>query len=296
MADVFVCYASEDNYFVDFLAELLRFHHVDVWVDRGSLHPGATFTSEIETYLASSDRLLAIMSQHSLKSRWMTREISYFKAIHPDRAIIPIALDAKILDDMDNVYDGLGAIESLKFHESMLDGFRGLLHLLDRELFPVVERRKTSDRRSQDRREARDRRRSPIEQRLRVGISNSYTKLTGKGELEPLKMASDVGRLAHLLADANSPLESFSFFDRRTGQEVNMEFDALEHMAFDTWRSLERERLRGAAYIIDGVISQLMTDYIITSKDRRAVERRGESSRRKGSGPSTDGSGTDPQT
>jgi hypothetical protein len=29
MTRVFVSHSSEDNYFVDFLAELLKFHHVD---------------------------------------------------------------------------------------------------------------------------------------------------------------------------------------------------------------------------------------------------------------------------
>jgi TIR domain len=281
MARVFVSYASEDDYFVDFLTELLKFHRIDVWVDRASLRAGETFTAEIEDALAYCDHLLAIISRHTLISRWVTREISHFKASHPDGVVIPLVLDAEALDEIDEIYDGLSVVHSLKFYESMLQGFRELMRSLDRELFPVFERRTMPDRRSQDRRVAGDRRNSSIDQRLRAGISNAFTKLTGKGDLDPLEMASDVGRLARLLAGENSPLRQFDFVDRKAGLRVTLDFETLEFMAFETWRPLQMERLRAAAYIIDGIVNSLMADYIITSKDRRSEDRRSETKRRK---------------
>jgi TIR domain len=277
MARVFVSYRSEDSYFVDFLVELLKFHHVDVWVDRNDLHAGATFTSDIERALTTCDNLLVVLSRHSARSRWMTREISTFKASNPDRAVIPLVLDPET--DVNEIYDGLGLIQHLRCYESLLESFTALLRLLGQELFPPVERRNTLERRSEGRRSINERRRSSIEKRLRVGIWKGYGKLTGKGELEPLTMASEVGRLARFLAASKSPLQEFNFVNRQTGEEGYPEFQALQVMAFASWRSKTEEDMTGAAYIIDDIIQDLTAAYVITLNDRRTEERR-EISRR----------------
>jgi hypothetical protein len=278
MTRVFVSYSSKDGYFTDFLVELLKYHHVDVWFDRVDLHAGDSFPTGIEEALASSDNLLAVISQHSLGSRWMTREISTFTAIHPDRLVIPLVLDADV--DVDEVYEGLGLVQHLRCYESLLQSLRELMSLLGKTLFPVVERRKTTDRRSTDRRAGGDRRRSSIEQRLRIGIWKGYSELTGRGELDPLPRAHDVGRLARYLADANSPLQSFSFADRQTGAEVEPGFETLEAMAFSAWRARTQEQLTAAAYIIDDIINDLMATYVISTRERRGTERRSEEPRR----------------
>src|SRR5450759_2349829 len=163
MTRVFVSHCSEDNYFVDFLIELLKFHRVDVWADRSDLRAGATFPSDIEQALASCDTLLVVISQHSSRSQWMTREISTFKAVNPDRAVIPLVLAAEA--EVDDIYEGLRLVKHLQCYESLLESFRELLRLLSQTLFPVVENRRVHDRRSEDRR-AGDRRTRSIEQRL----------------------------------------------------------------------------------------------------------------------------------
>jgi hypothetical protein len=184
MTRVFVSYSPEDNYFVDFLVELLKSHRVDVWIDRSDLRAGAAFTSEIEQALATCDSLLVVVSHHSSRSRWITREISTFKAVSPDRAVIPLVLDAGV--DADEIYDGLKQVKHLRFHKSMLDSFTDFLRLLDRTLFPVTENRRAPDRRAGERRVG-ERRTGPIERRLRVGIWQGYTRATGRSEFEPLE-------------------------------------------------------------------------------------------------------------
>ncbi len=161
MTRVFVSHCSEDYYFVDFLTELLKFHHVDVWVDRSSLEAGGEFPSDIEQALATCGALIIVISQHSPKSRWMAREVSHFRAVNADRPLIPLVLDAAA--DPDKVYEGLGVITQLRFYESFLEGFRKLLQLLSRNLFPYVENRQIPDRRSAERRVSGDRRKVAIQ-------------------------------------------------------------------------------------------------------------------------------------
>src|SRR5215813_5893889 len=257
MTRVFVSYSSEDSYFVDFLIELLKFHHIDVPFDPSALRAGTSFTTAIEQALTSCDCLVVVVSHHSSRSRWMTREVSTFTAINPDRAVIPLVLDADA--DTNEIYEGLGLIQHLRCYESLLESLRELLRQLGQTLFPVTERRGVADRRSEDRRvPLGDRRKTSIEERLRSGISKAYHQITGKGDLEPLSRASEVGYLARLLADDNSPLLSFDFVDRRSGQQVRPDFATLEAIAFTAWWSNVRKRLTGAAYTIDDIIRDLM--------------------------------------
>jgi len=166
MTQVFVSYCSEDNYFAGFLIEWLEFHYVGVWFDQKNLEAGGEFISEIEQALATCDAMIVVISRHSPKSRWMTREVSHFRAVHPGRPVIPLVLDATA--NPDEIYEGLGLITQLRFHESFLEGFRRLLQLLDRTLFPEVENRKVPDRRSADRRMSGERRKNLVRRQARV--------------------------------------------------------------------------------------------------------------------------------
>src|SRR5437764_13645843 len=155
----------------------------------------------------------------------------------------------------------------------MLESFRELLRLLGRTLFPVAENRRTPDRRSRERRMV-ERRTGPIERRLRVGIWQGYSRATGRSEFEPLDRIGDVGRLARFLVDVNSPLQSFDFADRQTGEHVQPRFEDRQAIAYTSWQSNTEEQLIGAVYIIDDIISELMATYVITSKTRRTGDRR----------------------
>ena len=210
----------------------------------------------------------------------MAREISTFKAVNPDRAVIPLVLDEEA--DVNEIYDGLGQVQQLRCYESMLESFRQLLELLGgNTLFPALERRSTQDRRVEDRRQQTDRRTEPIQRRLRVGIWKAYSELTGRGEFDPL-WSVEVGRFARFLASPDSPLQSFDFVDRRTGEQVNPRFETLEPIAYRSWDSNAKEGLSGVVYIIDDIVRVLTNAYVITSKERRGGERR--SGERRGGG------------
>lgn len=283
MTYVFISHSSEDNYFVDFLVELLKFHHVDVWVDSSNLKGGSVFTAEIEQALANCDLMLVVTSHDSLKSKWITREISAFKAIGGDRSVIPLVLDKGA--DPNEIYEGLGAVTQLRCHESMLGSLRELLLLLGSTLFPVVENRKQTDRRSGERRvDGSDRRKSSVQQRLRVGM---YKLVIGEGErerklLQPMRGMSEVGDLAGRLAAPDSPLHAFDFVDRETGGQVELTYRMIEEMVFTSWQARQRTDQAGAAYVIDDVVNDIVSAYTVRSKDRRSGTRRSGNPRRKG--------------
>jgi hypothetical protein len=304
MTSVFISHSSKDNYFVDFLIELLEFHRVETWADRSDLAAGATFTSEIEQALSGCENLLVIISENSARSPWVTREISHFRASNPDRPVIPLMLDAAA--DPDEIYEGLGLVTQLRFYESFLDGFRELLGLLGRTLFPPTENRKIPDRRATERRQQpADRRASSIDIRLRVGLDN-YVERSGRNLLEPMSRWREVGTLVRLLAAEDSPLKSFSYAARNTGEPVELDFTIIQAMALRAWRSkYEQESsspadvleewgiaarsapsrdsgpdMTGAAYVIDDIVDDIVGTYVITPKDRRSAERRGGERRR----------------
>ncbi len=290
MTRVFVSHCSEDNYFVDFLIELLRFHHVGVWADRSDLEAGGEFPADIEQALATCGTMLVVISQHSAKSSWMVREVSQFKAIDAARPVIPLVLDSAA--DPDQVYEGLGLITQLRFYESYLETFRKLLQLLDRTLFPAVENRQVADRRSADRREAGDRRKNPV-RRLRVAMDD-YIESTGRDLLEPMNRWREVSQLIRDLTADSSPLQLFNFADKATGEHARIDPRWLERMALNSWRAKSEkyvgwgiqaggqaaENITGAAYIIDDLVDAVTSAYVVTSKDRRSEDRRSGTSRR----------------
>jgi TIR domain len=305
MTSVFVSHSSEDNYFVDFLIELLKFHRLDVWADRTNLEAGGTFTADIEQALATCESMVVVISQHSAKSLWITREVSHFRAVDASRPIIPLLLDGKA--DPDKIYEGLGLVTHLRCDESLLGSLRELLRLLGRSLFPLVENRKTLDRRSSGRRgQSADRRTSSTERRLRVGL-DKFVEGAGVNLLEPMTRWREVSSLARLLASGESPLRSFDYTDRGSGASIALSFDMIQTMALGSWRSkFEREPsavevleewgistagtaragetdcdMTGAAYVIDDIVDHIVGCYTVTARDRRSGERRSGSSRRK---------------
>ena len=291
MTRVFVSHSSEDNYFVDFLIELLKFHHVSVWADRSDLEAGGEFTSEIEQALTACGVMIVVISESASRSPWVIREVSHFRAVSADRPVIPLVLDAAA--DPDRIYEGLGLITQLRFYDSHLEGFRKLLQLLDRTLFPQVENRKVTDRRSDERRLPGDRRKNPV-RRLRVAMDD-YIEDTGRDLLEPMNRWREVSKLVQDLTAELSPLRSFDFADKKNGQPVLIDYGWLERRALTSWRAKSdknagwgaemgraaAENTTGAAYIIDDIIDEIANDFTVTSKDRRSGQRRGDAPRRR---------------
>src|SRR5215471_3009935 len=65
---------------------------VELWVDLASLKPGEVWDVAIADALRSSVGLLLFVSQRSLRSEWVLRELA-MSAVASDKLIIPVLLD-----------------------------------------------------------------------------------------------------------------------------------------------------------------------------------------------------------
>ena len=136
MPKVFISYASGDKYFVDLLARLLLFHHIDIWNYVDKIHVGSDYKEDIKIGLQAADYLIVVVSSRSVETKWATSEIYTFQAMKEENKIIPLILEDI---DADKIYDGLRNIHSICLYENMLAGFEQLMKTLGVEEFLRVK-------------------------------------------------------------------------------------------------------------------------------------------------------------
>jgi|GEM_PF-258765 tetratricopeptide (TPR) repeat protein len=93
---VFLSHSSADKPVARRLAESLRVHGIDVWIDEGEIKVGDPIGRKIDKGLRDCDFLVALLSRNSVESEWVQREIS--SRLHADAAtgshsILPVRLD-----------------------------------------------------------------------------------------------------------------------------------------------------------------------------------------------------------
>ena len=306
MTAVFVAYRAEADYFAGFLIELLRSHRVDVRAAQGD---GADpLPAGLAGALAASDMLVVIVSGRAAGPDPALPEVTAFRAARPGRPVVALLLDPAA--EAATAAPGLADAVWLRCHESMLESLRALLRLLGRRLFAAggqparggvaraetrepdhrvadqrvadqrVADQRVADQRLADRRAAAgDRRKSPVEQRLRVGMYK-YLRGDGRDLLEPVRRSTRASDLASRLAAEDSPLRSFDFTDRRTGQQVALGYPVIEEIVLTSWRARRGTEQAGAAYVVDDLVTELARSYTVSARDRRTIARRGEPRRR----------------
>ena len=85
---VFVSYAREDQEFVFRLAEDLREHDIDLWVDQREIGLGSVWTEAIEQALEACVTMLLILSPSAVDSRHVADEWHYF--LDEEKSIVPL--------------------------------------------------------------------------------------------------------------------------------------------------------------------------------------------------------------
>jgi hypothetical protein len=75
--EVFLSHSSRDRRFARRLAETLRRHGVPVWFAETDIVGAKQWHDEIGKALARCDWFLLVLSPHSLKSTWVSRELLY---------------------------------------------------------------------------------------------------------------------------------------------------------------------------------------------------------------------------
>lgn len=73
---LFLCHASEDKDFVDWLADRLDAEDVEVWYDRREIKAGDSIVERINDGLGSASHVVVVLSQAATRKPWVTRELS----------------------------------------------------------------------------------------------------------------------------------------------------------------------------------------------------------------------------
>ena len=94
-ARVFVSHSSKDKPFVRRLSEDLLDLGVPIWFDDWEIAPGDSIIERVYSGLDASDALLVVLSQESVKSRWVSEELSVAvmrRLSADDIRVIPVLL------------------------------------------------------------------------------------------------------------------------------------------------------------------------------------------------------------
>jgi uncharacterized protein YjbI with pentapeptide repeats len=96
----FISYASKDHAFAERLHADLQNNGVRCWFAPEDMKIGDEFRSRIDTSIQVHDRLLLILSEHSIKSRWVQKEVetAFEKEAKENRLVLfPIRLDEAVM-------------------------------------------------------------------------------------------------------------------------------------------------------------------------------------------------------
>lgn len=93
---VFVSHSSADKPFLRHLVTLLRGEGIGVWLDELELRPGDGLLERISGQIAASLCLIAVISQNSIRSRWVSTELMQALRLEMEGRgprVIPIKID-----------------------------------------------------------------------------------------------------------------------------------------------------------------------------------------------------------
>ena len=93
---VFISHSSKDHDFTLLLADKLRKDSIDVWIDEWELKVGDSIVQKINEGLDQSSFLIIVLSEHSMKSDWVKKELNsgLMRQLNKkDVTILPILLE-----------------------------------------------------------------------------------------------------------------------------------------------------------------------------------------------------------
>src|SRR5690625_4092038 len=75
MPSVFLSHSWEDKFFAHKLADALREHGVDVWIDDAEIGIGESLVEKVSHAIGEADFVAVILSRHSCQSGWVQKEL-----------------------------------------------------------------------------------------------------------------------------------------------------------------------------------------------------------------------------
>ncbi|MBC8204054.1 toll/interleukin-1 receptor domain-containing protein [bacterium] len=274
MAQVFISHSSHDQYFVDLLVEILNYHHVKTWYAPFDIPPGSKFVEEINEGISLSESLIIVISKNSIKSNWLTREITTYKTKKDEDQLIPVLLDPI---DVDEIFEGLKEYHSIFFFENMLLGFKKLLAIFGKEFLPEEDKRSKQRRIETDIRKE-ERRKSPIVQRMRKGFWKTYSEATGRGKFEEFDMAVlNMMKIVEILQDE---IKKYDYFDNN-GDILTLNKSSLSKLIYEVWEELGERDYLTSVIVIEAIAEKLYNNYEVKKKEKRhPIDRRDIKDRR----------------
>jgi TIR domain-containing protein len=125
--EVFLSHSAKDRGFADRLARILRQHGVPVWYSATNIFAASQWHDEIGKALARCDWFAVVLSPHSVKSRWVKRELLYaLNDLRYDNRIVPLLRRPCSYTDLSWTF---GAIELVDFTTDFDEGCRCLLRV-----------------------------------------------------------------------------------------------------------------------------------------------------------------------
>lgn len=73
---VFLSHSSKDKSFIRPLARYLESHGISVWLDEADLVGGEPLLARLAASVSEVTLMVVVLSRHSVKSNWVTRELS----------------------------------------------------------------------------------------------------------------------------------------------------------------------------------------------------------------------------
>jgi hypothetical protein len=141
MRDVFISYSSADRIFVEGFCDRLRRAGVTFWLDRNEIMPGDYLRQKINSGLDAVDYLVAILSETSVQSEWVMREIDAImirELAEKKISLIPLLIGDIRNDQVPADLRGKNYLDFRGDAEATAAEFDRLLNLLK----PEVRRRK----------------------------------------------------------------------------------------------------------------------------------------------------------
>jgi len=92
---IFVSYSHQDSEIVSVITNRLKVEGHEIWLDSLQLQPGDNITQKISEGLEQADAIIFIISEASLRSKWVQREFSIItlqQISKRQQRIIPIEL------------------------------------------------------------------------------------------------------------------------------------------------------------------------------------------------------------
>lgn len=101
---IFLSHSHEDKAAARPLADELRQHGADVWIDEEELVLGDSLATRIETAIQASDLFLVLVSPASERSPWLRRELDFALSAPNKTRVVPVLLSgAEVPSDLQGV-------------------------------------------------------------------------------------------------------------------------------------------------------------------------------------------------